>query len=372
MVSAAQSVPLWQRLRPTRVQPDDNPFSVRARKYLTGTHLLLAARAADVAPTPRTQIWARGPVRLWRYTRAAPAHRTPVVLVYAMILRPYILDLVRGRSLVEFLLDAGHDVWLVDWGDPHPSDSGIGLDAYIDASLRAAVATVTSTAGSDTVTLLGHCQGGTFAAIYAALYPAEVRNLVLLAAPIDFVPARPHPVGAWSLWSRQRWYDPRALLGPGGNVPAHLPGRAVAALSAPVAMTAPWLGSLRARMAASDEGRAWLGACQWVDDSPPLAGTAWMQWLTGCYQRNDLVHGRMRIGNRHVHLDRITADVLEISGRRDVVTPPHQTARAAHMPSAGGFAPVDAPTGHVGLIVGPTARTTMYEPLARWLGERSG
>jgi polyhydroxyalkanoate synthase len=370
MVTAGHA-PFWRRLRLAMVQPDDNPFSVRARKYLTGTHLLLAAGAAEVAPTPREQIWQRGPVRLWRYTHDAGTHRSPVILVYAMILRPYILDLVPGRSVVESLLDAGHDVWLVDWGEPGPADSGIGLDSYIDEYLRAVVATVTEATGSDAVTLLGHCQGGTFAAIYAALHPDEVRNLILLAAPIDFVPSRPSAVGSWSLWSRQRWYDPRALLGPNGNVPAHLPGRAVAAWSAPVAIAAPWLGSLRARMAASEEGRAWLGACQWVDDSPPLSGTAWVQWLAGCYQRNDLVHGRMRIGDRQVLLDHITADVLKISGRRDVVTPPHQTARATHMPAARGFTTVDAPAGHVGLIVGPTARTTMFEPMAGWLGARS-
>lgn len=69
MVTAGHALPLWRRLRLTRVQPDDNPFSVRARTYLTGTHLLLAAGAAEVAPTPREQIWQRGPVRLWRYTR---------------------------------------------------------------------------------------------------------------------------------------------------------------------------------------------------------------------------------------------------------------------------------------------------------------
>jgi polyhydroxyalkanoate synthase len=96
-----------------------------------------------------------------------------------------------------------------------------------------------------------------------------------------------------------------------------------------------------------------------------------VQWLAGCYQHNDLVHGRMQIGGRRVLLDQITADVLKISGRRDVVTPPHQTARAAHMPAARGFTTVDVPAGHVGLIVGPNARTTMFEPMARWLAARS-
>jgi polyhydroxyalkanoate synthase len=372
MMTAAHAPPPWRRLGPARLQPDDNPASVRVRKYLTGTHLLLAAAPAEVAPVPRELIWQRGPVRLWRYTSAGRSHRVPVILVYAMILRPYILDLVRGRSVVEFLVDAGHDVWLVDWGDPRPADSRTGLDSYIDTYLRAVVTTVAGVTGCAAATLIGHCQGGTLAAIYAAMHPGEVRNLVLLAAPIDFVPVPPHAVGSWSLWSRQRWYDPRVLLGAGGNVPADLPGRAVATLSAPATIAAPWLAPLRTRLVGSEDGRAWLGACQWVDDSPPLSGTAWVQWLAGCYQRNDLVRGRMRIGGRRVELGRVTADVLRIRGRRDVVTPPHQTARPAHLPAARGFATVEAPAGHVGLIVGPAARTTMYQPLGRWLATRSG
>ena len=362
---------MWRRLAPTRVQADDNPFSIRVRKYLTGTHLLLAAGGADVAPTPRRLAWQRGPSRLWRYAQPNRRHRTPVLLVYAMILRPYVLDLVPGRSLVEFLVRDGHDVWLLDWGDPGPAERGATLDDYIAHDLRAAVTGVAEEAGSDVVTLLGHCQGGTLAAIYAALHPDEVRNLVLLAAPIDFAPRRPHAVGAWSWWSRQRWYDPRALLAPNGNVPAHLPGRAVAAWSRPAALAAPWLRPLRARVAAGGEGRLWLAVCQWVDDSPPLAGTAWVQWLEGCYQHNDLVGDRMSIAGRPVRLDRVTAAVLRISGRRDVVTPPHQTARREHLPAAAGFSALHVPAGHVGLIVGPTARRAVYEPLGRWLGERS-
>jgi polyhydroxyalkanoate synthase subunit PhaC len=225
--------------------------------------------------------------------------------------------------------------------------------------------------GADTASLLGHCQGGTLATIYAALHPDEVRNLVLLAAPIDFAPPPPpHALGSWSLWSRQHWYDPRVLAGPGGNVPAHLPGRAVAALSAPAAAL-PWIGALRNRMAASEDGRAWLAACQWVDDGPPIARAAFVQWLAACYQRNDLVQGRMAIGGDAVRIDRVTASVLSISGRRDVITPPHQVARGGHFPAAGSFSAVAVAAGHVGLIAGPTARAEVHEPMARWLAGRS-
>lgn len=237
-MSRAPVSSLRRRLTPNRIQPDDNPMSIRVRKYVTGSHLLLATRPADVGPTSREQVWRRGPVRLWRYHGGARSYTTPVV-VYAMILRPYILDLVPARSVIGSLVEAGHDVWLVDWGEPGPDDSATTLDSYIDDDLHTAVATVRETTGAAQVTLLGHCQGGTLSAIYASLRPNEIRNLVLLAAPIDFAPTPPHPVGAWSLWSRRRWYDPRALLDAEGNVPAHVPGRAIATWSAPLARATP-------------------------------------------------------------------------------------------------------------------------------------
>lgn len=363
---------LRRRLTPVRIQPDDNPMSIRIRKYLTGTNLLLATRPADVGPTSRAQVWRRGPVHLWRYDGGARSHATPVVLVYAMLLRPYILDLVPGRSVIGSLVAAGHDVWLVDWGEPGPDDSATTLDAYIDDDLHAAVATVRETTGSAQVTLLGHCQGGTLSAIYASLHPEEIRNLVLLAAPIDFAPMPPHPIGAWSLWSRHPWYDSRALLAADGNVPAQVPGRATATWSAHLARGAPWLRSARDRMEAGDEGRAWLAACQWVDDTPALSGVAWVQWLADCYQANELVEGRLLIDGRPARLDLITAAVLRISGRRDVVTPPNQNAQRAHMPAAADFSRVHVPAGHVGMVAGPTARSDVYEPLRRWLAPRSG
>jgi polyhydroxyalkanoate synthase len=123
---------------------------------------------------------------------------------------------------------------------------------------------------------------------------------------------------------------------------------------------------------AGDEGRAWLAACQWVDDTPALSGVAWVQWLADCYQHKQLVEGRMRIGGRPARLDHITAAVLRISGRRDIVTPPHQNAQRAHLPAAVEFSGVHVPAGHVGMVVGPTARSDVYEPLQRWLAPRSG
>jgi poly(3-hydroxyalkanoate) synthetase len=85
--------------------------------------------------------------------------------------------------------------------------------------------------------------------------------------------------------------------------------------------------------------------------------------LAACYQRNALANGRMRVGDRPVRLREITAEVLRISGRRDVIAPPHQMARAQHVPTAATCTIMHVPAGHVGMTAGPTSHTAVYEPL---------
>ena len=95
----------------------------------------VAAEAAGVEPayvptgtTPRDVVWTRNKTTLYRYRPLAPReHATPVLLVYALINRPYILDLRPENSFVRHLLRHGYDVFMLDWGAP--GRGGPGEDA---------------------------------------------------------------------------------------------------------------------------------------------------------------------------------------------------------------------------------------------------
>ena len=101
----------------------DNPESIRFKKYAAGLQLVLHETGIETGPTPREAVWARGKARLYRYEPDKPKrHPVPVLLVYALILRPYILDLVPKNSLVEHLVGEGFDVYLLDWGSPGDED----------------------------------------------------------------------------------------------------------------------------------------------------------------------------------------------------------------------------------------------------------
>ena len=79
----------------------------------------------EVGPSPRDEVHREDKVRLYRYrAQVDEPYGVPVLIVYALVNRPYIMDLQEGRSLIQGLLRAGLDVYLLDWGCPDEGDAG--------------------------------------------------------------------------------------------------------------------------------------------------------------------------------------------------------------------------------------------------------
>ena len=143
-----------------------------------------AARRAS-APRPTTSCSSEGTLKLLRYRRETPAtHAEPVLFCYALINRPYILDLQPDKSVVAAVPGAGlrrlHDRLGRPLGRrPRPDARGLRLRLPEGRRRRSSCA---STSASD-LHLLGYCMGGTMSALFAALHPEPVKTLTLLAAP---------------------------------------------------------------------------------------------------------------------------------------------------------------------------------------------
>ncbi|MDQ3932678.1 MAG: alpha/beta fold hydrolase [Actinomycetota bacterium] len=358
---------------PISIWRGDNPGSVRQRKYLTGTNFLVDAVGIEVAPTPRTLVWSRGKARLYRYeNRADDRLPVPILLVYALILRPYILDLTPGRSLVEALVARGFDVYLLDWGIPSEADGDLGLDTFIVDYLPSAVRRVQALSSVSEVSMLGHCQGGTIATTYAALFPEHLRNLILLAAPILFAPAPGENAGFYATWARHLPVHESDALHL-GNPPTHAHAAFIRAATRAIVTltgTADLLAFLRGRLERDEALRAWLAICRWVDDAVPFPGRAFRQWIQGFYQENVLASGRLGVRGRPA-LRQITASLLNVVGTRDLVTPMWQSAQTPELVASEDTHSVIVDAGHVGLVVGPTAKQDVWEPIMAWLAKRS-
>ena len=135
--------------------------------------------------TPYRIIYRSGKASVRHYGAVGPRRQIPIVLVYALIKRPYVLDLDSGRSVVEDLTRQGFEVFLIDWLPPNAADSWRGFDAYVNQDLANAVHAVRVLQGVEQVTVLGYCLGALLSVIYAALHPRHVRNLVTLTLPLD-------------------------------------------------------------------------------------------------------------------------------------------------------------------------------------------
>jgi len=175
-----------------------------------------AARRVRVGVTPHDVVYEEGTLKLLRYRSEQPIDWVePVLISFALVNRPYILDLQNNRSVVRQLLDQGFDVYLIDWGVPNEDDHTLRLEDYVCRLMKNVVEFVCQHSESPQVTLLGYCMGGTMATMFTSLNQELVRNLVLLATPIDFGGDE----ALLNLWARKEYFDVDGLIDAYGNCP---------------------------------------------------------------------------------------------------------------------------------------------------------
>ena len=143
-----------------------------------------------LATTPGDVVMRNRLAELIRYRPTTDKVRPePIFIVPAWIMKYYILDLTRERSLVRFLCDQGFEVYIVSWKNPDADDAGLTMQDYLDLGVRQPLAHVTAS-GAKRVHGVGYCLGGTLMAIAAAAMARDgdetLATLSLLASQVDF------------------------------------------------------------------------------------------------------------------------------------------------------------------------------------------
>jgi polyhydroxyalkanoate synthase subunit PhaC len=178
-------------------------------RLLSIPNVIVTARRTKVGTSPNDVVLREGTHTLLRYRRETPAtHAEPVLLCYALVNRPYILDLQSDKSVVRQYLDRGFDVYMIDWGVPTDADRGLTVAHYVSGFLARAVELIRRQHAGNKLHLLGYCMGGTLSALHGALQPDSLKTLSLLAAPIDFGGQE----SLLNLWTGPASFDVDALL----------------------------------------------------------------------------------------------------------------------------------------------------------------
>jgi polyhydroxyalkanoate synthase len=330
-------------------------------------NVLLTTADAAIGPTPRDVVWTHRGTTLYRYRSQDRQHPVPVLLVFALINRPEIFDLSEGNSFVSFLLSEGFDVFLVDWGVPDEEDADMGLAEFVCDELDWSIRETLRCAGSDELSLLGWCIGGTLAAMYCALHPeGAVRNAMLLTTPID---------PSDSLYAR--WVGPDAfdvdLIA--DSYPA-IPGAGIDVANKLMKPVTNYVTTYRRLfqgiLDGKDPRRSYQAMAKWVADNPPFPARAYREWITWMYKENRLVSGRLQLRGRTVRLSDIEQNLLVVTAGADHIAPPPGTMPLLDLVSSEDVTHLDRPGGHIGLMAGSKAKHEIWPELADWLSERSG
>jgi len=183
----------------------------------------LMTTKAKIAQTPKETIWTLNKAKLHHYIPVVPPekrHKIPLLLVFAIMNRPHVLDLRPGHSFVEYMLKHGYDVYLLDWGAPGPEDKHLKFDDYALEYLPRAIRKLKSFAGVAEFSMLGWCLGALISTIYSALRPDDgLRNLILLTAPLDFSDKQ---AGGFIRWTSDEGFNADKVIATFGNMPGEM------------------------------------------------------------------------------------------------------------------------------------------------------
>ena len=323
----------------------------------------------DVGQTPSEVIYEENKLQLLRYEPQVPdADRedVPILIVYALINQPYILDLQPDRSVVRRLLEEGFDVYLIDWGEPSPLDASLTLDDYVNRYIDNCVDAVLDDAGVSDLNVLGYCMGGTMSVMYTALHQEKVRNLGLMATGLSFDGAG----GVLETWGDDEYYDPGKLVETFGNVPADFLDVGFALMD-PVDNYVSKYIQLYENLDDDDFVENFARMEKWLDEGIDVAGAAYQEFLEEIYQQNNLYENELYLDGAHVDITDIEVPILQVTGEYDHLIPPESSRPFNDVVGSEDTTMMEASTGHIGLSVSRSSHEELWPNVAAWFRERS-
>ena len=354
-------------MNPFQIRPDDifRELVDLNGKLSQGLNTLIEISEPGAGVSRRDAVYEQDKMTLYHYQpRVKRQHSPPLLIIYALVNRPYIADLQDGRSLIQGLLDAGIDVYLIDWGYPDESDRYLTLNDYINGYLDTCVDFIRDTSGSEKINILGICQGGTFSLCYVALHQEKIKNLVTTVTPVDF-----HTKN--DLLSKMvRHVDVDLLVDTEGNIPGDYMNFVFLSMKPFQLMGRKYVDMIDI-LDNPEKMRNFINMEKWIFNSPDQAGETIRQFAKQFYQENGLVKGTVKIGDTVVDLREITIPLLNIYAAEDHLVPADSSKALRHCIASKDYTEIEFPGGHIGIYVSGKAQKMIPPAVGKWLRERA-
>jgi polyhydroxyalkanoate synthase len=290
--------------------------------------------------------------------------KTPIVFVYALMNKSYILDLQPDKSWLRNLLTQGFNVYLIDWKTPTNIDKYASFDDYVNFYIDDCVNLVSKENSVEKLTLHGYCLGSTMAAMYTTLHQEKVRNLVTIAPIIDT------ENDGTVLANFARHLDVDKVIDTCGNFPREY-------LYACFSMLKPFKQGVNKYINLVENidnakfVQNFLRMEKWLYDTPTIAGETFKQWIEDIYQKNLLVKNEMKIGENIIDLSKIRVPLLNIVAEEDHLVSPQCSVALNDSVSSLDKRLMHFHTGHVGLIASSYSQNNVLPKVGQWLRVRS-
>jgi polyhydroxyalkanoate synthase subunit PhaC len=271
----------------------------------------------QVAVTPGQVVYRNRLIELIQYAPAtAQVHAVPILIVPAWIMKYYVLDLSPHNSLVRYLVERGHTVFMISWHNPHAEDSELGMEDYLRLGVLEALSAVQAIVPRRKINTVGYCLGGTLLTM-AAAYLAQtgderLNSITLLAAQTDFT--EPGELKLFIddsqlnfledvMWN-QGFLDNRQMAGAFQLLRSH-----------------DLIWSLMVQQYLLGERQPINDLMAWNEDATRMPYRMHTDYLHQLFLNNDLFGGRCKVNGRTISLGDIRAPLFAVATETDHVAP---------------------------------------------------
>ncbi|MEK3808850.1 alpha/beta fold hydrolase [Bacillus sp. FSL H8-0547] len=320
-----------------------------------------------ISPTglSKTPVWQLNKITLWHYPPAVRNYQTPLFLIYSPVNSPDILDLFPGKSVIASFIQAGFDVYLLEFGEPGYEDKDDTLEDYVAKYIQKAAKRTLLHSRAESLTVIGYCLGGTLAAIFAAVTDLKIKNLILYTAPVDF--EETHLYDKWLTALRAAdETDIEQMMEWNTLISAARVKAGMRLLTSPVYFT-PYLALLGKT---DDEAymQKWMRFNKWANSYLPMPGAFVKDVVLKLVKENSLISGELTIKNKKAELKNISCNLLVISGESDQLVSVRQSSSIMKHAASKDKTFMLSKKGHTGVTI---SEGQLPEFLDKWLPPRS-
>ena len=334
-------------------------------KMAKAVDLLTRGNHISVGDTPHEVVCETRLYRLLHYRslvkRVSP---TPILVVYALVNRSYVLDLQPNKSWIRHLLTQGFDIYLLDWKSPTKIDKYVSFDDYVNAYIDDCVEVVRNNNSAEKITIHGYCMGSSMSAMYTTLHQEKIKNLVTIAPVIDT--SKDTTVIA----NISRQMDIDKLVAVRGYLPPEKLYECYSILK-PFKQGVNKYFNLIENIDNESFVQNFLRIEKWLYDTPPIAGETIKEWINDIYKENLLFKNQFKLGKATVDLKKINVPLLNIVAEEDHLVSPDCSVPLNELVSSEDRRLIRFHTGHVGLIASSYSQNNVLPKVGQWLKTRS-